>query len=169
VASEASFSRKGGPRDEAARDAIKRRQEELRQIQEELDEGCRQRSEADDARRVAAERNEAWRERCERWKQAPWAWRESLLFDVLGLDRMTIGELTERIEWRLTPVGEEPQVTVYESDVRNLVKRMVARGQLDRAGEPFRGRLRYRYFRKRALEGPIADLERAYHDGDVAA
>jgi len=37
-------------------------------------------------------------------------------------------------------------------------------GQLDRAVEPYRGRMRYRYFVRRELAGPIVDLERAFHD-----
>jgi hypothetical protein len=43
------------------------------------------------------------------------------------------------------------------------VMRMYHHRELDRLGEPFKGKVRYRYFR-RGLEGPIVDLERAFHE-----
>jgi hypothetical protein len=48
--------------------------------------------------------------------------------------------------------------------------RMWRAGQLEREAEPFNGRhVRYRYSGKRGLEGPIAGLERVYHDDEAVA
>jgi acetylornithine deacetylase len=60
--------------------------------------------------------------------------------------------------------------TIDESSIRSTVMRMYHHRELDRRGEPFKGKLRYRYFR-RGLEGPIVDLERAFHEptGDDTA
>lgn len=103
---------------------------------------------------------ELQRERRQEWQRSPWAYREGALFDVLADERLTISELTERLELH----------GLYASDVRTLLRRMVERRQLEREPEPFRGKVRYRYFQRRGLEGPIADLERAFHnDGETAA
>jgi hypothetical protein len=45
---------------------------------------------------------------------------------------------------------------------------MVASGQLDHVREESGSQIRSRYFRRDGLAGPIADLERVYHDDDEA-
>lgn len=105
----------------------------------------------------------AARERQAAWRRSPKERREGLVLQVLGDERLTISELTERLEAKLNPEREK-YGTVYDSAVRALAMQMLAAGQLEREGEEFRGRLRYRFFRKAGLSGPIADLERVYND-----
>jgi hypothetical protein len=54
---------------------------------------------------------------------------------------------------------------LYESHVGRLVRRLFKEArELDRAADPRKkGTPRYLYFR-RGLEGPIADLERTFHE-----
>lgn len=120
------------------------------------------------ARDAQAQRQHDWQER-EReinrrrggWNLTPIATREHLLLNALGDDRLTVSDLVPRLNAELgAPAG---LTVVPESGVRSLVSRMHHAGELERAGEPFRGRVRYRYFR-RPLDGPSADLERAFHD-----
>ncbi|MGI8630796.1 MAG: hypothetical protein ACR2LV_11625 [Solirubrobacteraceae bacterium] len=101
-------------------------------------------------------------ERNDVWKRTPAERRESLLLHVLGDERLIIRQLTSRLNAEL---GSGDAV-VYESHVRGLVMRMLAAGQLERVEESFRNKPRYRYFRKRTLEGPIAGLERAFVNDD---
>jgi hypothetical protein len=57
---------------------------------------------------------------------------------------------------------------VYGNELRALVMRLFRDGQLKREAETFnKTHTRYRYFRRRGLEGPIVDLEQAYHDEPV--
>jgi hypothetical protein len=98
----------------------------------------------------------AQRERVNAWKRQPREQRERLLLDVLGDELVTIGELTQRMRDQLP--------LLVQSEVAYLVKCLFTSGQLDRVPEQFRGRVRYRYFRKHKLDGPIAELERAFHD-----
>jgi hypothetical protein len=103
----------------------------------------------------------------------PRAGRERFVLELLGEDRLTLRELTERVQVRVCEqVGCEgdPRIEagVYEQDVRRTVMRMWRARELDRTPEPIRpgGKpIRYRYFR-RGLEGPIAELERAFHGGE---
>jgi hypothetical protein len=96
--------------------------------------------------------------------------RESLLFQVLGDERLILRELTSRLNAELGTPDHEPYSAlvaepVYQGNVRSLVMRMFHAGQLERVAESFKNKTRYRYFRKRGLDGPIVDLERAYHEG----
>jgi hypothetical protein len=50
-----------------------------------------------------------------------------------------------------------------------LFRRMWKEGNLDRAGEPMAPgsqRMVFRYWVRRELEGPIAELERAFREGE---
>jgi ribonuclease D len=99
------------------------------------------------------------------WRRTPAAARESLLLRVLGDERLILRQLTSRLNAELGyPTGKG--CSVYENNVRNLATRMLRAGQLEREAETFnKTHTRYRYFRKRTLEGPIIDLERTYQEG----
>jgi hypothetical protein len=99
----------------------------------------------------------------DRWSALTGDAREELLFHVLGDDRLLVREIVERLNNVLVP-EEVTWRAVYENAVRGLTGRLVRSGRLERVAEPWRGRVRYRYFRRRGLSGPIADLERAFHD-----
>jgi hypothetical protein len=140
---------------------------QLRRELEGDDEGRRSVAERDGvSERKERELRES-REREQVWKQTPIERRESLLLQVLADEGLTINELVGRVNAELCP-PDTNYLMVYEPALRVLVKRMFAAGQLERVGEPAcNGQTRYRYFRKRGLDGPIADLDRAYHhDGE---
>lgn len=133
----------------------------------------------------AAERHVAVRERAphmreidaanarldECWKPLPHERRAVLVLDVLGEDALTVREITERLSdrFRTTECGDRR--ILYETYVRALVRRMFLAGQLDREPErrgPVGSRaVRYRYSVRRLLTGPIADLDRRFHDLDT--
>ena len=127
--------------------------------------------ECDDAKRLAEDRRQQrdrFSDQAERqasWRRLPRDRRESLLLHVLGEGRLTLREITRRLNAELgVPEGALP--TLFDDKVRPMVRRMVDIGQLERTEESFQGKLRYRYARKRDLEGPISELERAYHERD---
>ena len=101
------------------------------------------------------------------WQQMPRERREALLFQALGDERSVIRELTDRMNRELGYPRVEGAYRVralYGNEVGSLVKRLWRSGQLDRDAEIFNvNHMRYRYFRKRRLDGAIADLERAYN------
>ncbi len=117
------------------------------------------RYEQDEGERIRREQAEIRKRRDLGWKRLPRERRESALFQVLGDEGLTLRWLASRMEAGLG-------VRIYESDLRYPVKRMFSEGQLERVEETFRNKPRYRYFRKRGLDGPIVDLERAYHHED---
>jgi hypothetical protein len=96
------------------------------------------------------------------WKISS-ARRESLLLHVLGEDRLTIRELTSRLNSELGyPSPENRNHAVFEHNVRSILRRLLRTGQLERASESFENKIRHRYFRRRPLEGAIVGLEQAY-------
>jgi hypothetical protein len=102
------------------------------------------------------------RERKEVWARRPIRDREHLLLNILGEDRLTVLELTERVR------DELGDGAPYEPAIRNVIRRLYNDGELKRVGErrargDHAGAIRYRYF-KRALSGAIADLDRAFHE-----
>lgn len=101
----------------------------------------------------------AWKAQREVWAPLSVAQREGLLFDVLGDDRLTLPELSQRIA-----DGLGINRVLLDGWLGSAARRMVKRGQLDRVAIKG-GAARHRYFRPRPLEGTIADLERAYHAG----
>jgi hypothetical protein len=129
-------------------DDRERQKEQGRQATDEQDEST--------FARLRREREEA-AERRDVWKRMPREQRESALFQVLGDERLTIRELASRL-------GTEVDEYIYEGNLRPLVMAMFHGGQLERVEETFRNKPRHRYFRKRGLDGPIVDLDRAYHD-----
>lgn len=101
------------------------------------------------------------------WRKIPADRREAVVFQVLGENALTPREVTAAVNVELSTPGEEDHWdVVYQSWIQGLLKRMVQAGRLTREPEPFMGKFRYRYSRNRTLEGPIADLERAYRDDD---
>jgi hypothetical protein len=111
--------------------------------------------------RDATERDEQHSEYLERrrsWRQSPMAYRERVVLEALGDGRMTLGELSTGMNEAL---GWSANRVIYEAAASSLARRMVASGQLGREPEEFRGKVRYRYFAKRTLEGPIVALDDA--------
>lgn len=101
------------------------------------------------------------------WKRISMDRREAFAFQLLGDDRLTIADLTKRFR---TEFGTD--IAIHETHIRGLVARMLEAGHLARKGEAWQGRVRYRYFRKRELEGPIVELEamlQAHGDEERAA
>jgi hypothetical protein len=82
------------------------------------------------------------------------------VLEILSEHRLTIGELTERLQKK-----HDPDLKIYISHVRSAVTRLYNARELDREPETFRKtRTRYRYFQRTSLDGPIVDLERAFHE-----
>lgn len=95
----------------------------------------------------------------EKQREAAAAWkiprdrRQNLLLQVLGDQRLTTRELTERLNAELGfPSPENLNHAVFDSQVRHLVKRMVREGTLARAEESFKNKPRNRYFRPKGGE-----------------
>lgn len=105
----------------------------------------------------------ALRERQSEWRRLDLTARHHLILGVLGDEQLTIREICValndlRDDW-----------TVYLSHVQSTVTRLHARGDLARVPTRANGRRAYRYFHPTTLTGPIADLDRAFHDADGAA
>lgn len=104
----------------------------------------------------------ALRERQSEWRRLDLTARHRLILTVLGDQRLTIREicvgLNELRDW-----------TVYVSHLQSTIARLHARGDLDRVPVRVDGRRAYRYFHPTTLTGPIADLDRAFHDPDGEA
>jgi hypothetical protein len=120
-----------------------------------------------DAFKVA---EKAANERRRAWQQMSRDQRENLLLHVLSDRQLLIRELTSRLNVELGPADRKIDRTLYDSDVRSLVMRLFREGQLERESETFnKTHMRYRYMRRRELDGPIAGLERAYRAESEAA
>jgi hypothetical protein len=98
------------------------------------------------------------------WGQLSSERREALLLNALADNRLTIRELASGMATELGYAPDDRAGALGEYYTRPLVRRLFRDGQLERVAEEFKGKTRYRYLRKRALEGPIVELERAYHD-----
>jgi hypothetical protein len=114
--------------------------------------------------RKAREREER-RERRFAWKESPLVEREREALQLLGDDRLTIKEITERFN----EAHPEPDIPIiFDTDVRPLMYRLLHAREVDRKAEPRvpGGKaVRHRYFRRQTLEGPIVDLERTFREG----
>ena len=96
------------------------------------------------------EHDERWRQHRERqaeWRSRRPETRETLLLNAFGDERLTIGEVANRINAEL---GCSPDAvpTLDPSDVRRLAMRLLDAGQLEREPETFRNKTRYRWHRK---------------------
>jgi hypothetical protein len=106
------------------------------------------------------------------WKETSRERRETMVLQALGDERLVIREVSDRMNAELgfppSTRGNYVLRPIYPSYVGSLVKRMWRQGQLEREPETFnKTHTRYRYFRKRSLDGPIADLERVYQDDET--
>jgi hypothetical protein len=86
--------------------------------------------------------------------------REHQILDVLAEHRLTLRELAEHMR------ELHPDLKMDHSSVISIANRLLKAGELDRQPEHYnRGpRIRYRYFRRVQLDGPIADLDRAFRE-----
>ncbi|MGN6870288.1 MAG: hypothetical protein ACTHMY_18010 [Solirubrobacteraceae bacterium] len=108
-----------------------------------------------------------WDERRERkrwWRQRPRAYKEGLIIEAIGDDQLRPDAVVARMEDLLGWTGNSG----LWSSVDSLLRRLLASGQLDRVKTPVGGREVWHYFRRRGLDGPIADLERAWNDDSEA-
>ncbi|HEX2161683.1 MAG TPA: hypothetical protein VHF88_07665 [Thermoleophilaceae bacterium] len=105
--------------------------------------------EDDDGWAVERARRKAW----DRW---PMERKRAVVLELLGDKRLTGKELAQRFRQAVAA-----DFDVYEDQVLYIVKKMLG-ADLDRELEQWGSRGRYRYFRKRGLEGPIAELQRQF-------
>jgi hypothetical protein len=109
----------------------------------------RRAAELEHAREKARQWNLERREIEDVWRRIPTERRESMLLQLLAAERLTISELTSRLNVQLLGVeGKGPHgkhAAVYHSNVRALVMRMQRAGRLERTPETFRNKIRYRY------------------------
>ena len=103
------------------------------------------------------DQDEAFRARRAKWKGTPRHERERFTLEAIGDEALTVSEVAEALDKAL-------DASVYTGDARTVLRVLVERGELDRVAEEFRGKLRYRYARKRP-SGPIVALEREYQGG----
>lgn len=91
--------------------------------------------------------------------------RQNLIVSAIGGDRCSLHEITERVNQAL--VGPEAEWrAVYEEGLRPVVLEIFERGEIDRDDDARTKRRRFVYFRRRGLDGPIAELERAFQAKD---
>jgi predicted transcriptional regulator len=96
-----------------------------------------------------------------RWFDLSLADRHRFILEVLGTERLTVTQITERLD------ALREDWKVWRSSVTQTLTRLFERGDLCRESELYRNRPRYRYFFQPAdLSGPIADLERMFREGD---
>ena len=87
--------------------------------------------------------------------------REHHVLNTLADERLTITE----VFWRL--IHAHPEYSINHTTVTSVVTRLFTRSELDREPEPYRGRTRYRYYRRDALEGEIANLDAAFRADSI--
>lgn len=122
-------------------------------LEEALRSASSQRPESPRARR---ERELAeMRARGEAWRATAGEQRQRLILEALGTERLTVGQIADR----LTDQYREDYGKIFDATLRNEVRRMLNRGELDRVRADKDSRPRYVYFRKTDLSGPIADLQ----------
>lgn len=98
------------------------------------------------------------------WKDLPVSARERVILETIGDRRVTNRGIWESIR------SANPDATIYLSDVTALTGRLRRAGEIVAEREPWKGRTRNRFHRRTDLDGPIADLDRAFRDnGGTAA
>ena len=103
-------------------------------------------------------------ERRARWEDWGKVGQERFVLEVIGERRLTKREIVEALQARL---GDE--FHIYDNYVQNVLRHLLAAGEVVRAPEDWRGRYRYRYART-PLSGPITELERAFDEqGEASA
>lgn len=118
-------------------------------------------SERPDAPRITPQQTEGLGEtileqKARDWCRHPMAQRRHDVLNALGDDRLTKREIHERV------ADASPDDKVWMSNVETAVAGLWRQGELSREPESFRGKTRYRYFRRTDLDGPIADLDRQF-------
>jgi hypothetical protein len=98
------------------------------------------------------------------WQSLSRERREAAVLDVLGDEQLTRTEIAKRLDAKLRTPECGRWGVVYVSYVRPVLERMVNARQLERETELFKNKPRHRYSRRRGLDGPIADLERRFHE-----
>lgn len=99
------------------------------------------------------------KEQAARWRELGKVGQDRLVLEVVGEGRLPKSEIVAALQARL---GDEYKI--YDSYVQNALRHLLAAGEIVREAEDWRGRYRHHYSRT-PLSGPIADLERAFHDG----
>ncbi len=138
------------------------------------DDQKRKREEAARAREEEKAAGDGWRKardedlaelhrREAHWRASPIERREAILLEALGDEGRTRREIADKMNELVGGnVGIHP--VLRPSSLQTLLPRMLDSGQLVREKEVFQNKPRWRYFRARGLDGPIADLDRAYRD-----
>src|SRR5262249_32214800 len=104
-----------------------------------------------------SERERDHRERERAWRRIPQEQRDELLLRALGGEGLTVREVTARLNAEVgSPAAEDGWATVPPSTVIQMAKRMLRVGHLERVGEQFQGKVRYRYFRHHASSEAVA-------------
>ncbi len=105
------------------------------------------------------------RERRLWWRQRPRSYRQNLILDVLGTDRLSAQEIADRINDRF---GWGEPCVVFDNHLAPWIKALAEAGEVDRVSEPKHpgsGRVVFRYFRTHpSLSPEVADLERRFHE-----
>jgi hypothetical protein len=92
--------------------------------------------------------------------------RAALILNLLGEERLLTHEAVARFREKYP----EWEGCLYDNSMGALLRRMWKERDLDRAGEPMSpgsSRMVYRYFIRRELEGPIADLDAAFREAEA--
>jgi hypothetical protein len=82
---------------------------------------------------------EVHRKKMRAWRALNHDQRVPFILDAIGAGRRTFGEISEAI-------NAQTDFHVHEGTVRPHVMRMIEAGLVSREGEPFHGKVRYRYF-----------------------
>lgn len=95
------------------------------------------------------------------WKDTyPLKEREREVLALLATEALTRREVMEQLR------EAHPELGVWQSNTDSIVTRLYRQRELDRTPEPAKnGRPRFRYFKRTTLDGPIADLDRAFGEG----
>lgn len=119
-----------------------------------------------DIRRHREEEERRWKDeeraaRCFKRHTTPRE-REQLVLTVLDGERWTSREVCDRLREQL------PHFDIYRTDsvVTGAIKRLYDAGDLGREKITRGKREVWCYFRKTSLDGPIADLDRAFREGE---
>lgn len=117
-------------------------------------------SNTDDPRTGRQKELETMRQARARWTGLDKAERQRLALNALGDKRLCAREIFERV------AAELPDADFYRSDIDPVLRALLDAREVDREAEDWQSRKRWRYFARRELDGPIADLERAFTQPD---
>jgi hypothetical protein len=95
------------------------------------------------------------------WREVNRAERHRLALDALGDGRLTAAQVFERVAAKL---GEDARF--YRSNIDPVLRDLLEAGEVDREREPRGKRMMWVYSARRELDGEIAELDRAFREGD---